>query len=123
MLVAAAFHLSPDLHELLSLGEQGRALQALWIIVQLAIVLLAARCFGAIAEKMRVPGVVGELIAGAIVGPFLLGSKILLPMHGQWLPLFPAPAAGQWPVSEALWTIAQIGSIVLLFSSGLRTDL
>ncbi len=117
-----AFGLSPDLHELLS-TEQGRAYQVLWIIVQLAVVLLAARIFGTISERIRVPRVVGELVAGAIVGPYLLGSKILLPMHGQWISLFPSPAAGQWPVSDPLWAIAQIGSIVLLFSSGLRTDL
>jgi Kef-type K+ transport system membrane component KefB len=94
------------------------------ITFQVAIILAAAKLLGWAAERVRVPGVVGELLAGALIGPYLLGSLIHLPVHGHWVPLFPRPTApGQWPVNEVIWSLAQFASIVLLFVTGLHTDL
>ncbi|MGH7214119.1 MAG: cation:proton antiporter [Tepidisphaeraceae bacterium] len=40
------------------------------------------------------------------------------------MPLFPAPTEpGQWPVNDVIWSFAQFVSIVLLFVTGLHTDL
>jgi Kef-type K+ transport system membrane component KefB len=94
------------------------------VIFQVAMLLGAAKLLGWLAERVHVPGVVGELVAGTVVGPFLLGSLIRLPVHGHWIPLFPAPAArGQWPLNEIVWALAQFASVVLLFVAGLHTDL
>jgi Kef-type K+ transport system membrane component KefB len=117
-------HVSPDLHEILAIPGEGRKLQITLILFQLAAILLAAKLLGAFAEWCHVPGVIGELVAGVIVGPYLLGSYVPIPMHGEWVPLFPKPVSiEQWPVNEFLWAIAQLSSIVLLFVTGLHTDL
>ena len=95
------------------------------LVFQLAIILAAAKLAGEVFERfLRTPAVLGELAAGIIIGPFALGG-IDLPGVG---PLFETIAEGTEggfviPVSEGLWSIAQVGSIVLLFVAGLETDL
>src|SRR5688572_12451453 len=116
-------HVSPDLHEILQIPEHGRTYQIMIVLFQLAAILVCAKLLGWLAEKIRVPGVIGELLAGVLIGPYLLGHLIRLPLHGAWVPLFPHPSAGQWPVNEILWSFAQFASIVLLFVTGLHTDL
>lgn len=64
--------------------------------------LLAARLFGEVALHMRAPPIIGEIIAGIIIGPSLLGW--VLP-------------------SEPFRLLAEIGIILLLFEVGLETDL
>src|SRR5215510_3831631 len=97
-------HVSPDLHEILQIPEHGRTLVIMLVLFQLAAMLVAAKLLGALAEKIRVPGVIGELLAGALIGPYLLGSVVKLPLHHEWVPLFPAPSsAGQWPVNDIVW--------------------
>jgi Kef-type K+ transport system membrane component KefB len=70
-----------------------------------------------------VPGVIGELLAGVLIGPYILGHLIHVPLAGHWSPLFPAPVNGEWPVNDVIWSLAQFASIVLLFITGLHTDL
>lgn len=82
----------------------------------------AARFFGDLAKKLKVPSVLGELIAGIVIGPYLLGS-IGFNLHGFHDGLFPLIAGSSVPVSTSLYGIATLGSIVLLFMSGLETDL
>jgi Kef-type K+ transport system membrane component KefB len=122
-----ALSVSPDLHELLAVPEHGRKLAIMLVLFQLAVMLVAAKLLGALVEKIKVPGVIGELLAGAIIGPFLLGSLIRLPLHGwsgDWIALFPAPReAGEWPINQTVWSFAQFASILLLFITGLHTDL
>jgi Kef-type K+ transport system membrane component KefB len=65
------------------------------------IVLLAARVFSEVAVRFSVPTVIGELLAGVVIGPSLLG----------WL----SPG-------ETLRMLAEIGIILLLFEVGLETD-
>ena len=96
------------------------------LVIQLAVILAAAKLGGELFERyLRLPSVLGELAAGIAIGPFALGG-IDVPGVG---PLFEDLAhihGGQSfsiPVSEGLWSIAQVGSIVLLFSAGLETDL
>lgn len=89
------------------------------LAVQLGIIILLARVFGALAARARVPAVMGELVAGILFGPYALGA---LPLPGFPGGLFPlGPAAGM-PISAPLYSIAALGSIVLLFQSGLETD-
>ena len=94
------------------------------LALQLGAILFAAKLLAAAFEKLlKLPGVLGELSAGMLIGPFALG-KIPLPLiHG---PLFPNPPALphglEWPVSVELYGIATLASIVLLFLIGLETD-
>lgn len=67
----------------------------------LLIILLTARVFAELATRMQAPSVIGELFAGVVLGPSLLG----------WIE----------PV-EAIRLMAEIGIILLLFEVGLETD-
>ena len=91
---------------------------------QLTAILLAAKIGGGICQRwLKIPPVIGELLAGVAIGPFALGQFGITRDFG---PLFPLsigfPEAGGVPVSNELWSIGQIGAIVLLFSAGLETD-
>jgi Kef-type K+ transport system membrane component KefB len=94
------------------------------LVFQLAVILAAAKLGGEVCERyLKTPSVLGELAAGIIIGPFALGG-IDFPVVG---PLFEEIAEAvegfTIPVSDSLWSIAQVGSIVLLFVAGLETDL
>lgn len=67
----------------------------------LLIILLTARIFAELASRLQAPSVIGELFAGVVLGPSLLG----------WI-----------EPSEAIRLMAGIGIILLLFEVGLETD-
>lgn len=69
----------------------------------LALILLIAKLLGTLACRLGQPAVLGELIAGAVVG----GSVLALVD----------------PRNETLHALAEIGVVILLFSIGLETDL
>jgi Kef-type K+ transport system membrane component KefB len=88
--------------------------------MQLALIIIAARMGGFFFQRfLKLPSVLGELVAGMVIGPYALGSRIPLPGIG---PLFETQTIGL-PVSSELYAIATIASIILLFLSGLATDL
>ena len=72
------------------------------ILRQLAIIVIAAKFFGLVARKIHAPMVAGEIIAGLVIGPSLLG--LVNP-------------------SDFLSGMAEIGVIMLMFSAGLGTDM
>ena len=71
-------------------------------LLAFAAALLGAKLFGELAERIGQPAVLGELIAGAVLGPSVLG----------WVPL-----------SQGVLLVAEIGVVLLLFEVGLETDL
>ncbi len=88
-------------------------------ILQLAVIIIGARLGGVFLKKfLKMPSVLGELVTGMIIGPYALGS---LDIPG-WGRLFPLPFTAI-PISPELYAIATLASIVLLFLSGLETDL
>lgn len=93
--------------------------QMMILVLQIGIIIIAARIGGEIFERyLRQPSVLGELIAGMVIGPFALGPHIELFGSG---PLFPL-LEGAISVSPALYGVATIASIILLFMVGLETD-
>lgn len=93
---------------------------------QLTAIFLAAKIGGEICHRwLKIPSVIGELLAGVAIGPFALGQFAITADFG---PLFSLPAhygevgGPTVPVSIELWTIGQIGAIVLLFLAGLETN-
>lgn len=72
------------------------------IFKDLAIIIIAAKFFGIVARKCKAPQVVGEIVAGLIIGPSILGLV---------------------DQTDFLLQMAEIGVILLMFSAGLETDL
>ena len=92
------------------------------LVILLAIILLAAKIGGEIAERVfRVPAVLGELCAGIAISPFALGGLITLPVLGTLFEV-DQTAGGATPVAPELFFFAQIAAVILLFEAGLETD-
>lgn len=92
------------------------------LVLQLAVIVLVAKAFGFLTTRyLKQPSVLGELIAGMVIGPFALGAIPLSFLGGA--PLFAIPLGADLPVSPELYGFATVASIVLLFLSGLETDL
>ena len=72
------------------------------IFRDLAIIIIVAKFFGILARKCKAPQVVGEIVAGLLIGPSMLG------LVNQ---------------SDFLLQMAEIGVVLLMFSAGLETDL
>ena len=71
------------------------------LFLQLTVILLAARVMAEVAGRLGAPPVIGELVAGVILGPSVFG----------------------WVAPEpAIKLLAEIGIILLLFEVGLETD-
>ena len=85
------------------------------LVFQLAVIIFAVRIFGKLAAKAGIPSVLGELIAGIIIGPYALG-QIHLPGFPNGL--FPLNSDSMAVMPE-LYAVSQIASIILLFTSGL----
>ena len=78
------------------------------VLISLAILLFAAKIFAEVFNKLKLPVVLGELLAGIIVGPFALGS----------LPLFDGKPLVI--LNETVRQIGEIAGIVILFIAGLE---
>lgn len=89
--------------------------QLLLLFAELFLLLFTARGLGEVAKRMGLPSVLGELLAGIVIGPSLLGA--LAP--GLFLAIFP-PEPSQYHLIEA---VSWIGLIMLLIVTGLETDL
>ncbi|CCB86513.1 MULTISPECIES: cation:proton antiporter [Parachlamydia] len=77
-------------------------MEAHTFLIQLVLILFSARLFGEVAAYFQIPSVIGELVAGIIIGPSVLGLiEISNPIH----------------------LLAQIGIILLLFEVGIETDI
>src|SRR5262245_17725540 len=85
------------------------------LLIQLAILLLAARLGAEIAKRMGLPTVVGELAAGIVVGPTVLGHYA----PGVFAALFPHDSS-QFHLLEV---VGLLGMVLLLLLTGLETDL
>ena len=77
-------------------------MEAYEVLKDLAIILFFAKVFGILARKCKAPQVVGQIIAGLLIGPCVLG----------WV--------GQ---TDFIAQMAEIGVIILMFAVGLETDL
>lgn len=85
------------------------------LLVQLSTMLLMGRLFAEIARRLKQPAVVGELIAGIIIGPTVLGM-----IEPLWFEtLFPPSATS----GVVLAGFVQVAVVMLLFIAGLEVDL
>ncbi len=77
-------------------------MEAYTVFKDLAIIIVFAKLFGILARKCKAPQVVGEIVAGLLIGPGVLGLV---------------------QQSEFLVQMAEVGVVLLMFSAGLETDL
>ncbi|MGH7224622.1 MAG: cation:proton antiporter, partial [Gemmataceae bacterium] len=75
----------------------------------LVLLLGTAKLLGALAQWLRQPAVLGELLAGVFVGASVLGLI--------------NPGEHQDPRNDVLHVFAEIGIVLLLFEIGMETDL
>lgn len=85
------------------------------LILSLGVMLLAARLVGEFLRQFRMPLVVGEIVAGILLGPSLLGQFYPDLLNNLF------PLAGGTPI--ALNGITQMSVIMLLFVAGLEVEL
>jgi len=90
------------------------------VLLDLFVLYTAARLAGVLAARLGQPAVIGELLAGVVVGPHALG---LTGRPGPGLlELFDGdPTAAAHALELAHETVAELGVIVLLFTVGLET--
>ncbi|RJQ75873.1 cation:proton antiporter [Amycolatopsis panacis] len=79
------------------------------LLADLAIILLLARICGALARKCGQPPVIGEVVAGILLGPTLFGGRLSAF-------LFPAD------VRPSLSVLANVGLALFMFMVGLEVD-
>ena len=87
---------------------EGSSIQFIHLIISLAILLFTAKLFAELFHKLKLPVVLGELLAGIIVGPFAIGGVLLF--EGE--PLV--------EIDETVRDIGEISAIVILFVAGLE---
>lgn len=86
-------------------------------LLQLAIILLAAKFLGLLMKKLGLPQVLGFILAGVLIGPSIWGAIFGNDTFEGWL--FPIQNTADSP----LGTFAEIGVVLVMFSAGLETDL
>ena len=91
------------------------------LILLLSIILITAKIGGEVSERyLKIPPVLGELGAGILISPFLLGG-----IHwfgGSAIFELPLGEGDGLPVEPQLFFIAQLAAVILLFEAGLETD-
>ena len=121
----------------------------MFLVLQIGVIIFAAKVGGALASLLKLPSILGELAAGIVIGPWALGGIPIFPdafgglfkyglFHGAALSELNAAAEGPATAmfgtlagnhamfdatSPALYGIATLASIILLFLSGLETNL
>jgi Kef-type K+ transport system membrane component KefB len=82
------------------------------VLLAMIVVIIAARLLGAVFRRLAQPAVIGEVVAGILLGPSLLGR--LAPSVSEYL----LPRS----VAPSLQIIAQLGVILFMFLVGLELD-
>jgi Kef-type K+ transport system membrane component KefB len=88
--------------------EAATGSEFLHVVISLSVLLFAAKIFAELFARLKLPIVLGELVAGIIVGPFALGG----------LPLFNGEPLVV--LDETIIFIGEISAIVILFIAGLE---
>lgn len=86
------------------------------LLIQLIVIVLVARVAGLIGRRFGHPIVVGEILAGLVLGPSFLGRVFPNAFHA----LFPPDGPGS--TNQIIYMMSQIGLVFLMFLIGLEFD-
>lgn len=94
------------------------------VLVQLVVIILAARGFALLFRRLGQPSVVGEIAAGLVLGPSVLGWLLPGLSAAIFHPDLPgvAPELADLLLNRIFSVLSQIGLIFLLFLIGLEFD-
>ena len=92
-------------------GEHAATFHMAVILADLALVLVLARAVGWVFSRLRQPAVVGEILAGVLLGPTLLGRQCERLALSQWTNACTCPCS---PI---------IGLVLFMFIVGLELDI
>jgi len=104
----------------------------LFLVMQIGVILFAAKIGGAVAGVLKLPSVLGELGAGVVIGPWALGGLPIPGFNGLFsqglffghaLQAQAAAGANPFAATPELYGVCTIASVVLLFLSGIETNL
>ncbi|MSQ43524.1 MAG: cation:proton antiporter [Chloroflexi bacterium] len=93
-----------------------------WILLDLLVMFVAAKLFAEVCERIGQPAVVGEILAGVMLGPHVLGW-IGVPSAGFTLAFGGDETTSGYAFDLVTGTIAELGVVILLFHVGLQTRL
>jgi Kef-type K+ transport system membrane component KefB len=88
------------------------------LLLQLGVILLAAKISGHIAKQLHLPALLGEVTVGLILGPYALGN---LPIPGFPDGLVPL-VQGAFPIPLQLYAFAAVGAVIHVLVVGLESD-
>src|SRR5258708_7783976 len=88
------------------------------LLLQVVLILAVSRPLAELMKRLGQPSVLGELLAGIVLGPSLLGWA----WPSGYLPLSPADEAHQYLQPHLLEVVSWIGMVLLLLLTGLETD-
>ena len=122
-----------------------RVEEMMFLVLQIGIIIFAAKIGGMFASLFKLPSILGELAAGVVIGPWALGGigfgtgvfqyglfnggalrAMNAAVESAATPMFGTMAGAHAmfdATSPALYGIATLASIILLFLSGLETNL
>ncbi|MBN2546366.1 MAG: PTS sugar transporter subunit IIA [Spirochaetes bacterium] len=86
------------------------------LVLQIGVILLCAKFGYIIFERLKLPGILGEIASGIIIGPYLIGK---IPFYGFPNGLFPL---NNGFLAIELYSFSYIASIILFFMIGLETN-
>ena len=108
-----------------------RVEEMMFLVMQIGVIIFAARVGGAVASALRLPSILGELAAGIVIGPWALGGIGIGNglfagglFHGAELRAIAKESGHMFDAtSPALYGIATLASEILLFLWGLEPNL
>src|SRR5262249_32113190 len=114
LLAAASFCLAPAFVSA-AVGNASPGPSEVVFLCQIIALLACGRLMGELMQRIGQPAVMGQLIAGILLGPSVLGALWPELQHS----LFPA-SPDQKAMTDA---VAQLGILLLLLLTGMETDL
>ena len=83
------------------------------LLMQIIVIVIIARLFGFLFNKINQPAVIGEIVAGIVLGPSVIG--LLFPQFSHFV--FPVASLGN------LQFLSQVGLVLFMFVIGMELDL